>query len=127
MAKLIHGWLNHDMLSRVPDNIWVGTSVENQKTADERIPHLLSIDARIRFLSVEPMLERIDLLHAAFNGADSISAMAGVSWVIFGGESGKNARNCDVDWIRDGIVQCRVAGVAAARQTNGCECHKQEK
>ncbi|WP_020475227.1 DUF5131 family protein [Zavarzinella formosa] len=45
----------------VPSNVWIGTSVENQKAADERIPHLLKIPAAVRFLSCEPLLGPVDL------------------------------------------------------------------
>lgn len=94
-----------------PPNIWLGTSVEDQKRADERIPELLKIPAAIRFLSVEPMLEWIDLAYTCFNGADSFGTMPGIHWAIFGGESGPGARPCNIDWIRDGVRQCRSAGV----------------
>lgn len=92
-----------------PVNVWLGVSVEDQQRAHERIPALLNIPARIRFLSVEPMLERVDLL------IDSQLELGGdrrIDWVIFGGESGSNARQCRVDWIRDGVSQCRMAGAA---------------
>lgn len=48
-----------------PANVWIGTSVEDQQRSDERIPHLLKIPARVRFLSVEPMLEKIDFERAS--------------------------------------------------------------
>lgn len=97
---------------KIPSNVWIGTSIEDQQRADERIPELLKIPAKVRFLSVEPMLGRIDLAHACFNGADSFGTMPGIHWAIFGGESGKGARNCAVEWIRDGVRRCREAGVA---------------
>ncbi len=54
-------WLSNWIGAHVPpENMWIGVSVENQKTADQRIQELLKIPARVRFLSVEPMLERID-------------------------------------------------------------------
>lgn len=95
-----------------PPNVWIGTSVEDQVHADERIPELLKIPAKVRFLSVEPMLGEIDLQYAAFNGADSLTKLEGIHWAIFGGESGKGSRPCAVEWIRDGVMQCRSAGVA---------------
>lgn len=96
-----------------PPNIWLGASVEDQQRADERIGELLKIPTRIRFLSVEPMLGTIEFKYAAFNGADSFGTMPGIHWVIFGGESGTGARPCDINWIRDGVRQCREAGVKA--------------
>lgn len=81
-------------------HIWLGTSIENQKTADERIPLLLQTLAAIRWISVEPMLGPVDL--RALNGLD---------WVVIGGESGSKARPFNVQWARDIISQCRVAGI----------------
>lgn len=95
--------------SGLPNNVWLGVSVEDQKRADERIPMLLDIPAGVRFLSVEPMLEPANLreyLTGAYN------ASSRPSWVIFGGESGPKARPCNVDWIRDGVRQCKAADVA---------------
>lgn len=56
MARWEMGWTG-----AWPDNVWAGTTVENQETAHERIPHLLQVPARVRFLSVEPLLEAVDL------------------------------------------------------------------
>lgn len=84
-------------------NVWIGVSVEDQRRADERIPHLLGVPAAVRFLSIEPLLEAVDL--GAFLGA-------GISWVIVGGESGHGARPFDVAWARSIIAQCREAKVA---------------
>lgn len=94
-----------------PDNVWIGASVENQEYADKRIPELLKIPARVRFLSVEPMLGKIDLLYSCFNGVDSLQSMHGINWVIFGGESGPGHRPCDPQWIEDGVSQCIAANV----------------
>ena len=88
--------------SGIPRNIWIGVSVENQARADERIPLLLQSLAEVRFVSVEPMLERIDL--SAY--------LPRLSWVIAGAESGPNRRPFDVAWAGDLYEQCREAGVA---------------
>lgn len=100
-------WLRHS----APANVWLGTTVEDQRRADERIPALLSIPARVRFLSMEPLLEPVDLAFAAFNGADSFGSMPGIDWIIVGGESGPGARPCNVEWIRDITRQCKSAAV----------------
>lgn len=95
----------------IPSNVWMGTSVEDQKRADERISELLKIPAKLRFLSVEPMLGpvRFDISrHPQHNG----EFPDGIHWVIFGGESGPGARPCAVEWIRDGVKQCRAVGCA---------------
>lgn len=108
-------------------NIWLGTSVENQPAADNRIPHLLRVPAKVRFLSVEPMLGPVDLIGRCYLGHKvkgvGFDAMFGtppdrivpspIDLVIFGGESGPDARPCDLAWIRDGVRQCKAAGVSA--------------
>ncbi len=81
-------------------HIWWGVSVENRAHGLPRIDHLRDAPAGLRFLSVEPLLEdlgRIDL--------------AGIGWVIVGGESGAGARRLDADWVRSLRDQCRDAGV----------------
>jgi protein gp37 len=95
-------------------NVWLGTSVENQRYADLRIPHLLATPAAVRFLSCEPLLGPIDL-----GGTDSFLwgmptpwDEPPVAWVIIGGESGPGARPMDLDWARSLIEQCRDADVA---------------
>lgn len=105
--ELISNWL----YGFAPTNVWLGTTVEDQKRADERIPALLNAPARIRFLSCEPLLGRIDLQSASFNGADSLVSLEGIHWVIVGGESGAHARQCSVEWIDDILHQCRQARV----------------
>lgn len=82
-----------------PSNVWAGTSIENQETADNRIPELVTIPAMVRFLSCEPLLGPID------------PRRAGIGWVIIGGESGPKARPCNVEWIRSIVQQCKTAGV----------------
>jgi len=86
-------------------NVWVGTSVEDQDAADERIPHLLRTPAAVRFLSCEPLLGPVDL-RAFLRDKSGL-----IHWVIVGGESGPGARPCDISWIRSVVEQCRAAGV----------------
>lgn len=93
-------------------NVWIGVSVEDQQRSDERIPHLLDISAAVRFLSCEPLLGRIDLRYAAFNGADSLPSLEGLHWVIAGCESGPGARPAQPGWYRHLRDQCAAAGVA---------------
>jgi protein gp37 len=109
-----------------PDNVWLGTSVENQTAADERIPHLLKVPATVRFLSVEPLLGPVDLRTIRV-GEDSLARpLAGrtvaeqygfqvdgprIDWVIVGGESGHGARPMHPDWVRSIRDQCQAAGV----------------
>lgn len=94
-----------------PSNVWVGTTVEDQERANERIPHLLDVPAPVRFLSVEPMLGPVDLDHwlPPFVGEDA--PLGWVNWVICGGESGHGARPMHPDWARDLRDQCAAARV----------------
>lgn len=98
-------------------HIWLGTSVEDQAAADERIPHLLECPAAVRFLSAEPLLEPVDLRLGQSEGLptddEPFRERADLlHWVIAGGESGGRARPCDVGWIRSLVRQCGDAGVA---------------
>jgi protein gp37 len=118
-------------------NVWLGTSVEDQTRADERIPHLLATPAAVRFLSAEPLLGPVDLnrIHRTFDGGlghswesalngRRFSAWGGadgnggdiegcpkIDWVIVGGESGPGARPMHPDWARSLRDQCAAAGV----------------
>lgn len=85
-----------------PANIWIGTSVENQKYAP-RLTVLARLPAPVRFVSAEPLLERIDLTPWLQDGT--------LQWVIAGGESGVNARRMDLDWARSLRDQSVKAGV----------------
>ncbi|HXJ42484.1 MAG TPA: phage Gp37/Gp68 family protein, partial [Bryobacteraceae bacterium] len=80
-------------------NVWLGTSCENQETADERIPHLRQTPAAVRFVSAEPLLGPVTL------------NLDGIAWVICGGESGQGARPMHQDWARSLRDQCAVADV----------------
>lgn len=95
-------------------NIWIGTSVEDQQTADKRIPELLKVPAQVRFLSCEPLLGPVDLKLTVkfFGGSEAVKDIASdLHWVITGGESGPNARECSLDWIHSLTEQCGAAGV----------------
>lgn len=106
-----------------PRNVWMGTTVEDQQRADERLPVLLSIPARVRFLSCEPLLGPVDLFSACFNDPDDSleektrfglnhrGLRFGADWVIAGGESGPGARPMHPDWARSLRDQCQAAGV----------------
>jgi protein gp37 len=104
-----------------PDNLWAGTSVTTQVTTS-RIDSLLRVgdERTIRFLSVEPQVERIDLL----------PWLPKLDWVIQGGESGRKARPFDIAWADDMINQCSQHGVAlfikqlGSEVTDRGECHR---
>lgn len=120
----IHGLMAQDWLAGTPPpNVWIGTTAEDQRRADERIPALLSIPARVRFLSMEPLIEAVDLFRArrpVVPGTATIcdfsarnTALGALDWVIVGGESGPRARSFDIAWARSIVSQCLEAGVAA--------------
>lgn len=106
-------------IDRLPGNVWLGATIVNQAEADRDIPKLLAVPARVRFLSMEPLLERVDLaasgaLWSDMNGniVDAPSrGLRGVDWVIVGGESGHGARPMHPDWARSLRDQCAAAGV----------------
>lgn len=106
-------------LRAMGDRVWIGTSIEDQKRADERIPHLLKVPAAVRFLSMEPLLGPVDL-HAAryqwpdgsLTGAITSWGDGGIGWVITGGESGPHARPMAPSWVRRIRDDCKHHGVA---------------
>lgn len=92
--------------------VWLGTSVENQKAADERISHLLKCPAEIRFLSVEPLLGPVDLSKFLRSPTVCLTTTYRMTdWVIVGGESGPGSRPCNVELIRSIVEQCKAARV----------------
>lgn len=115
-------------------NVWLGTTVEDQQRADERIPHLLRVPATVRFLSCEPLLSEVKISDIIEPRCDDhrvgiLKPLAGlrwatqdgkiglqatphgkIDWVIGGGESGPGARPCDVAWLRSLREQCAAAG-----------------
>ena len=116
-----------DDAGRIPDNLWLGVTLENRQRAAERIPVLLQIDAKLRFVSIEPMLDRVDLTAVHFptgcieNVLDTetsprlkaagIDKLNGIDWVICGAETGPRKRHMDLGWARDLRDQCVAAGI----------------
>lgn len=92
----------------LPANVWLGATVVNQAEADRDIPKLLAVPARVRFLSIEPMLGPISLDCWPVYGEDEKPLL---HWVIVGGESGPKARPMHPDWARSLRDQCAAAGV----------------
>ncbi len=82
-----------------PDNVWLGVTVENAKYKN-RIDYLKQTNAKIKFLSCEPLLEDLGELD-----------LKGIDWVIVGGESGKDARPMHPDWVRNIQRQCKEQNV----------------
>ncbi|SDC67843.1 protein gp37 [Massilia sp. PDC64] len=118
-----------------PENVWLGASIVNQEEADRDIPKLLEVPARVRFLSMEPLLGPVDLTTAACKPCPTsggnlsmdpttgayeccsrcdftgIGDEWGIDWVIVGGESGPSARPMHPEWARSLRDQCAAAGV----------------
>ena len=86
---------------QIPSNAWLGVSVENRKHGVPRIDILRMIDAKVRFLSVEPLLEDLGRIE-----------LTGIHWVIVGGESGVRARPMRQEWVDSVNRQCARSGVA---------------
>lgn len=103
-------WQGHALLPWPIKNIWLGTSVEDQKRADERIPHLLDTPTAVRFLSIEPLLGPVNLPWLRHGLLDKNHYNI-VNWVICGGESGPGARPMHPDWARSLRDQCAAASV----------------
>ncbi|KWN75824.1 phage Gp37/Gp68 family protein [Burkholderia ubonensis] len=119
-------------VDRLPDNVWLGATIVNQAEADRDIPKLLAVPARVRFLSMEPLLGRVrldairsrdwdeDLLVNVLTGYGITSPRQEephrvmnetIDWVIVGGESGPGARPMHPAWAADLRDQCARAGV----------------
>ena len=108
-------------------NVWLGVTCENQRTANERIPILLDTPAAMRFVSVEPMLEEINIKHylecnksisecharPLYPDCNPITKLCrnNVDWVICGAETGAHKRPCKPEWIDFLRQQCAAAGV----------------
>lgn len=106
------------------DNVWMGVSVEDQATANDRIPLLLRTPAEHRFVSYEPALGAIDLTHIKHDDYGSITAIPmqphggpesernsiTLDWIIAGCESGPHRRPADINWFRSVRDQCQAAG-----------------
>ena len=89
-----------------PGNVWLGTSVEDQKIAEKRLPFLLRVPAAIRFLSCEPLLGPLNLEHWFRR-----ESLYSIDWVIAGGESGCNSRPMHPDWAAALLQQCESSNV----------------
>lgn len=109
LTKRPHNALSFYQRHGLPENLWLGVSVENQARADERIPILLQIQASVRFVSVEPCLGPVDL--RKWLPVQHHPDTPYLSWVICGGETGAGARVMESDWARSLREQCRAASV----------------
>lgn len=132
---LITRWLDRGKLEEKVKNIWFGVTAENQPMVDERIPELLLLKKHYPwltlFVSIEPMLEAIDLRVGL--GFDYVTQFGrcdvpSLDLVIVGAETGPGARPMDLNWARSVRDQCQAAGVAfffkrdsdGNRELDGC-------
>lgn len=95
------------------DNVWIGVSVEDQENANQRLPYLNLIYAKVKFVSCEPLLGPVDFEKAL---GESLKWHAGglancISWVIIGGESGPGARPMHPNWVEDILIECCEANI----------------
>jgi protein gp37 len=104
MAEIVPRIRN--MLPDRLNNIWLGVSIENQKTANERLPLLMDTPAAVKFVSCEPLLEYIYL-----SDTTSIKSFKSIDWVICGGETGPGARPMHIEWAQSLRDQCKSAGI----------------
>jgi protein gp37 len=124
-----HGGIMREPIGHLP-HVWLGVSVEDQDTANKRIPILLQTPAAVRWVSYEPALGSVDftrflkptlvsrdgerLQHPDPRVPDIGGTWEfGLDWIVVGGESGPKARPFDLAWARSTIEQCRAAGVSA--------------
>jgi protein gp37 len=106
----IVNWLPNSLLGgpSLPSNLWLGVSAEDQKRYDQRAPILAQIPAKVRFLSLEPLLGPIEI-----SGPDNPELYKAIDWVIVGGESGPNARPLNTGWIHSILAQCKCYNIPA--------------
>ena len=93
-----------------PEHVHLGVSVENQETANERIPILLQTPAAVRFISYEPALGPLNVFRW-FDGPHQQTRGKRLDWIICGGESGPHARIMEIEWLRSIVEQCQAACV----------------
>lgn len=111
MRKFLEKWVSVKTYAYGPfpwPYIWLGVSVEDQQTADQRIPLLIQTPAAVRWISAEPLLGPILLDGLRRTPGNSYPKL---DWVVVGGESGPNARPMHPDWARSLRDQCIAAGV----------------
>jgi protein gp37 len=157
-------WLEDWLKGNPPDNVWLGTSAENQEYLETRVPELKKVPAKVRFISGEPLIGALDFSKVVKSGHKYIdkgrkmecaygcgcgmsdyqawgpegvdpyeycpNAPKPFHWVIFGGESHKSsdvARPMELEWVRDGVKQCREYNIAPFVKQMGSHLAKRLK
>jgi protein gp37 len=128
LTKRPHRMAAYFDLHEIPPNTWLGTTIENQQAANDRLPHLLRIGDQSfarRWVSVEPMLGMIDITHALGLSPDCQRLQnSRLSWVVCGAESGPGKRSCDQRWVRHLKDQCSTAQVPFFYKQSIVDGHK---
>ena len=113
-GQMIWSWRKDGGERIAPQNVWIGASVEDQAAADLRIPKLLEIPAKVRFLSCEPLLGPVNIFHTAIpervHQNEDGRLNGDIHWVIAGGESGPKARPMNPSWVFSLRDQCETVG-----------------
>lgn len=124
-----------------PPNCWCGTSVENQEKADDRIPELLRVNCKIKFVSLEPILGPVDLTsipimnNGAIHRCDALKGYGGwgdydrtkyrINWLIIGAQTGPGAVRPKMDWLLI-AEDAKKAGIPVFIKDNAADCYRGE-
>ncbi|MCT4637371.1 MAG: phage Gp37/Gp68 family protein [Bacteroidales bacterium] len=101
LTKRADRMYDYFLRNRIPSNVWLGVTVENKSQGVPRIDKLRSLQAKVLFLSIEPLLEDLGSIN-----------LENIDWVIVGGESGNRARPMDIKWVLNIKEQCENGNVA---------------
>ncbi len=106
---VLHSYLPPDL----PNNLWLLVSAENQHWVDARVPKLLDIPAKIKGISLEPLIDEVDISNYLphYDSLKDKIVMPGIDWVIVGCESGKDRRPCKLEWVRQIVDKCQYSKV----------------
>lgn len=117
-ARMSHFFIERYNDTQLPEHFWVGMSAATQSWFDKNINHLLNIKAAVRWLSLEPLLEPVNIKPYFFrctcgqpNIADCECKGLALHWCVLGGESGTKPRPMDVEWVRSVRNECGAAAV----------------
>lgn len=115
MAAYFRWYIQNNIL--LPDNLWIGVSIEDQKSADKQILILLQIPAAVKWVSYEPALEYVDFAgddggHYFFPFENELGTITpGIDWIVMGAETGHKARPFNIEWGKETRDQCKQSGV----------------
>ncbi|MFN6562659.1 MAG: DUF5131 family protein [Nostoc sp. ChiSLP01] len=118
MLSSVEAWLDSHSLDKLPEKIWVGTSIENRHTLQQRSPILAQIPAHVRFWSAEPLLEDL---------GDISLFLKDIHWIICGGESGPNSRPCHLEWLQSIVQQCHSDKIPVFVKQVGANAYFQQQ